>query len=122
MYESVPQELKSLPNWVGWKLEIKNSKPTKVPYSRPGVNASTKDPKAWVNFNDVCNIMPSKEKGIGFVFNGNGIIGIDLDHCFNLDGTVVEKFKIVESHVFPGHVPGIKISVLAHFAAFFLIA
>ena len=95
MYESVPQELKSLPNWVGWKLETKNNKPTKVPYSRPGVNASTKDPKAWVSFNDVCNIISSKEKGIGFVFDGNGILGIDLDHCFNIDGTIISKFKDV---------------------------
>ena len=93
MYETVPQELKSLPNWVGWKLEInEKGKPTKVPYSRPGFKASTKDPKAWVNFDDVCNIVSSKEKGIGFVFDGNGIVGIDLDHCFTLEGTIKKEF------------------------------
>jgi len=96
MYETVPQELKSLPNWVGWKLELnEKGKPTKIPYSRPNIKASTKNPNAWVDFNDVCNIISSKEKGIGFVFDGNGTVGIDLDHCFNLDGTVDKKFSEV---------------------------
>ena len=97
MYETVPQELKSLPNWVGWKLETRDGKPTKVPYSRPGVRAASTNPKDWVNFNDVCNIISSKEKGIGFVFDGNGIVGIDLDHCFNLDGTIKHEFANVLS-------------------------
>jgi hypothetical protein len=97
MYETVPQELKDLPNWVGWKLETRDGKPTKVPYSRPGVRAASTNPQDWVNFNDVCNIISSKEKGIGFVFDGNGIVGIDLDHCFNLDGTIKHKFANVLS-------------------------
>lgn len=97
MYETVPQELKSLPNWVGWKLETRDGKPTKVPYSRPGVKASTTDSKAWVKFDDVCNIVSSKEKGIGFVFDGNGLVGIDLDHCFNLDGTIKKEFQEILS-------------------------
>ena len=97
MYETVPQELKDLPNWVGWKLETRDGKPTKVPYSRPGVRAASTNPQDWVNFNDVCNIISSKEKGIGFVFDGNGIVGIDLDHCFNLDGTIKHEFANVLS-------------------------
>src|SRR5208337_404639 len=98
MYESVPQELKDLPNWVGWKLELnEDKKPTKIPYSRPGIKASTRDPRSWVKFDDVCNIISSKEKGIGVVFDGNGIVGIDLDHCFNLDGTILVKFEEVLS-------------------------
>jgi hypothetical protein len=97
MYESVPQELKSLPNWVGWKLETRDGKPTKVPYSKTNVKAATDNPSHWRKFEDVCNIISSKEKGIGFVFDGNGITGIDLDYCFNLDGTILAKFKEVLS-------------------------
>ncbi len=92
MYETVPKELKDLPNWVGWKLETRAGNLTKVPYSKTGVRASPIDPSQWRNFTDVCNIISSKEKGIGFVFDGNGIVGIDLDHCFNLDGTVKKEF------------------------------
>jgi len=97
MYETVPQELKSLPNWVGWKLETRDGKPTKVPYSRTGIRAAATNPQDWRNFNDVCNIISSKEKGIGFVFDGNGIVGIDLDYCFNLDGTIKHEFTNVIS-------------------------
>lgn len=92
MYETVPKELKDLPNWVGWKLETRAGNLTKVPYSKTGVRASSTDPSQWRNFADVCNIISSKEKGMGFVFDGNGIVGIDLDHCFNLDGTVKKEF------------------------------
>jgi len=52
MYETVPQELKSLPNWVGWKLETRDGKPTKVPYSRTGIRAAATNPQDWRNFND----------------------------------------------------------------------
>lgn len=97
MYETVPQELKSLPNWVGWKLETRDGKPTKVPYSRTGIRAAATNPQDWRNFNDVCNIISSKEKGIGFVFDGNGIVGIDLDYCFNLDGTIKHEFTNIIS-------------------------
>ena len=92
-YPHVPEELKSLNNWVGWKLEERDGKPTKVPYSKPGVMASSTDPTAWASFNDVCNIRPSKEKGIGFVFDGNGIVGIDLDHCLDETGKINNKFS-----------------------------
>lgn len=95
MYETVPQELKSLPNWVGWKLETRDGKPTKVPYSKTGTHASSTDPTAWVKFDDVCNIPPSKEKGIGFVFDGKGIVGIDIDHCFALSGTLDDTAKSI---------------------------
>jgi hypothetical protein len=92
-YPHVPDELKALNNWVGWKLEERDGKPTKVPYARPGVMASSTDPTTWASFNDVCNIPPTKEKGIGFVFDGNGIVGIDLDHCLDEKGKVCDKFS-----------------------------
>jgi len=92
MYESLPHDLTSLPNWVGWKLEIRDNKPTKVPYSQVGVMASTSDPKSWRTFDQVKGIVPSKEKGIGFVFDGNGIVGIDLDHCLT-DNKISDIFK-----------------------------
>lgn len=32
--ENTPEELKSLPQWVVWKLETRDGKPTKVPRRR----------------------------------------------------------------------------------------
>jgi len=95
-YASVPQELKELHNWVGWKLtETKDNKLTKLPYSSASTLASSTDPSGWRDFEEVCKIPPTKDKGVGFVFNGNGIIGIDLDHCLDENGNINEKFSDV---------------------------
>ena len=100
-YDQIPEDLKSLPNWVGWKLEERNGKPTKIPYSSTHDLASSTDPKTWRAFTDVCGIPPTKEKGIGFVFGGVGedgkvIVGIDLDKCLDESGNITnEKFVIV---------------------------
>ena len=93
-YESVPEELKALPNWVGWKLEIRDGedRPTKVPYASTHEKASSTSPLTWRAFTDVCEIPPSQEKGIGFVFDGKGIVGIDLDDCL-FDNAIDPKFE-----------------------------
>lgn len=91
-YATVPLELKQLPNWVGWKLTLtKDNKHTKLPYSSPSDLAVTTKSETWRTFDDVKAIPPSKDKGVGFVFDGNGIVGIDLDHCL-VDGKVSDKF------------------------------
>jgi len=92
MYEHIPQDLTSLNNWVGWKLELRDNKPTKIPYSQVGVMASSTDSKTWRTFDEVKGIIASKEKGIGFVFDGNGIVGIDLDHCLT-NNKISDIFK-----------------------------
>jgi hypothetical protein len=94
-YETVPLELKQLNNWVGWKLESRNNKLTKIPYSGTGIPASSTDATTWRSFDDVKKIAPTKEKGIGFVFNGNGIVGIDIDHCISENGEISNKFESV---------------------------
>jgi hypothetical protein len=91
-YASVPDELKKMPNWVGWKLESKSDgKPTKIPYSQTGVLASSTNTETWRCFDDVKDIPPMKSMGAGFMFDGNGIVGIDLDHCLQ-DGIIDERF------------------------------
>lgn len=44
-----------------------------------GVNASTTDARTWSTFDQVAR--SSIGDGVGFVFNADGIAGIDLDHC-----------------------------------------
>jgi putative DNA primase/helicase len=94
-YDAVPEELKQLPNWVGWKLTLsKDKKLTKLPYCTTNKLASSTNPATWLHYEDVFKIPPSKDKGIGFVFDGNGIVGIDLDHCYN-DGVISDEFSTI---------------------------
>jgi putative DNA primase/helicase len=78
--------MKTLPCWVLWKLELKGSRQTKVPYTIYHEYASSTNPKTWTTFENVSRVYESSEKysGIGFVFTEeNGIIFVDIDHCFN---------------------------------------
>jgi putative DNA primase/helicase len=78
----VPLFLKSLPNWIRWKLEIgSNSKPTKIPYQVNGRKASSTDPSTWTDYQtSVTGAIVNHKQGIGFAVNG-GIVGFDLDGC-----------------------------------------
>ncbi len=51
--EDIPEELKSRPQWVVWKLETRDGKPTKVPYkSETGRRASVTELMTWSAFED----------------------------------------------------------------------
>lgn len=81
MFENIPNDLRSFPQWVVWKFEETiNGKPTKVPFSpRTGQHASVNDPSTWATFEDACQAS-SWFNGIGFVFTDNDpFTGIDLD-------------------------------------------
>lgn len=81
------QKIKKLPVWLLWKKEVRNGKPTKVPYKSAGVYASSTDSETWDTFNNLKkkyfkDQLLSSEKGIGIVFDDTAnIIGIDFDHC-----------------------------------------
>jgi hypothetical protein len=85
-YSAVPQQLKDIPNWVGWKHEVRDGKPTKIPYNINSNGsaewAKTNDPTTWTNFkhaveaSDVLN--GSDYDGIGVVFTDD-FQGGDLD-------------------------------------------
>jgi len=76
-YNQVPQELKNLPRWVGFT-------PDKIPMQAHGVRASSTNPTTWSTFERACEFASTDGlAGVGFVFNGDGIVGIDLDACVN---------------------------------------
>lgn len=83
-FQSIPSELRALPQWVCWKLEIVAGRLTKVPYSATtGRKASTTDPATWASFEQCLAAHRNGRQfnGIGFVFtDSNGLTGIDLDH------------------------------------------
>ena len=83
-YDNIPQELRVLKQWV-CANEI-----SKVPMQANGpYPASSTNPNTWSTFEDaVCAVEAGDYDYIGFVFNDNGIVGIDIDDGYTPDGYV----------------------------------
>jgi hypothetical protein len=93
---SIPEELRSCPQWVAWKL-VENpgaKKPRKLPINpHTGGTASSTDPATWSDYALAVKAVASyRLAGIGFVFAaGDPYAGIDLDNCCNLEtGEIAE--------------------------------
>lgn len=85
-YSNIPPELKALPQWVcvwnGSKIPMRA-------FQRKG--ASSVKPETWSDFEAAVNAVDNGAYDhIGFVFNDNGIIGIDIDAGFDEDGFLSE--------------------------------
>jgi len=93
MYQNIPSELKSLPNWCLWKYEdIGATKSTKVPYSPNGKHADVNRPETWCSFDEA--VAAAKDySGIGFVFTNSGYAFIDLDESLD-QATLARQIKI----------------------------
>jgi hypothetical protein len=74
-YDNIPEELKRLNQWVCANGDSKV--PMQATCDRP---ASSTNPTTWASFEDaVWAVEHGYYDHIGFVFNDNGIVGIDLD-------------------------------------------
>ena len=76
-FENMPLELKCYDQWVVWK-------DAKVLYdpTRPNSKAKVNDPYSWGSFQQAeAAYSEGGWLGVGFVLTGNGIAGVDLDHC-----------------------------------------
>lgn len=83
---NIPNELKSLQQWVCTRGD------SKVPMIATTYSAaSSTNPNTWSSFG---HALHSVESGmydyVGFVFNNNGIVGIDIDDGYNEDGFMSE--------------------------------
>jgi primase-polymerase (primpol)-like protein len=84
--ENIPERLTERPQWVCWRLEERDAKTTKVPYT-PGTlrRASSTDLLTWRTFSEAIAAYERSEprySGIGFVFcSADPFVGIDLDDC-----------------------------------------
>lgn len=100
-FDNVPDELRSLPQWVIWG--ISDSRP-KIPYSpRMTSPAEADNPSTWGTFDEAVMTAERKDCGIGFEFgNPAGYAGIDIDHCIHDDGTLsdmaAEIVRLMDSY------------------------
>ena len=81
-YQNIPDELKSLTQWVCSYSD------SKVPMMAQAYSpASSTNPNTWSTFQAaVQSVEHGNYEHIGFVFNDNGIIGIDIDTGYDEDG------------------------------------
>ena len=92
MLDNFPEELRNLPQWIGWKRVPSRTRPGKTdkipvdPHS--GDNASTTNPATWGTFDEAVAAAKRYElAGVGFVFTENDpYTGVDLDHCIDEAG------------------------------------
>lgn len=84
-YDTIPTELTELPQWVcAWKIQNTDA-------SQNQKGASSVSPDTWSTYKEA---KAAVEQGaydyLGFVFNNNGIIGIDVDRGYDNDGFLSE--------------------------------
>lgn len=76
----IPAELAALPQWVCWGAK---GKARKCPYNpRTGYPAKAGQPDTWADLATAAKaVNAGRYEGVGFEFNGGGIVGVDFDHC-----------------------------------------
>lgn len=99
IFEQIPKELRTLPQWVCWKFEEKEGKPTKIPINaRTGGRAKTNTPSTWTTGLTAYTYYLHRNngdgiQGIGFVVSANdSYVGIDLDHCRNPESGEIQQW------------------------------
>jgi putative DNA primase/helicase len=98
--DGIPDEIRTIRNWICWREGMRDGKPTKIPtkpYRTNGdINADVTNPEhrrdfdtAWESFND----HRVDADGVGFVFSDDvTIVGIDLDNCRDPDTGEIEEW------------------------------
>jgi primase-polymerase (primpol)-like protein len=101
LLDNIPEEMRRRRQWLVWKSEERDGKPTKVPYIAGGVGkASSTDSETWRTFEEAVQALGTgRYDGIGFVFSsGDPFAGVDLDKCRDPETGELEEWaaKIVQ--------------------------
>jgi len=89
---TLPAALRALPRWVCWRYESRHGKWTKAPMRPDGVPAKSNDPATWAPFEKAYGAaLRYAGFGVGFML-GDGVVGIDLDHCRDPESGVIEAW------------------------------
>ncbi len=87
--------IKDLRQWLCWRIEERNGKLTKVPYSpRTGQRANSTAPETWGSYDEAVNAYKEHGyDGIGFVFTSDDdLCGVDLDTCLDPEAGEIEAW------------------------------
>lgn len=100
-YAKIPLELKQTRRWVGYKIENRDGKDTKVPYNAiNGYKSQSNNPATWTTFRvALLGQIKYGFNGIGFMlgeFDGVRYFGVDLDNHELSDGTKPMSVKEFE--------------------------
>lgn len=103
-FGNMPPELKALPRWVCWEYrhnpDNPNDKPSKLPMQTTGQLASCTKPHTWTTYEAAkaaYENAPTKYAGVGFVLDGDGVAGVDIDDCFIDDVPSPEAMALLAS-------------------------
>ncbi len=96
-FEAIPAELKALKQFVNWGVEL-GAGNIKQPYSPITKHSSDwTNPANWGTFKQAYQgVLDGWAAGVGFAFNGGGVIGVDLDNCFKGGKLITEAEDIVK--------------------------
>ena len=82
--DNIPQDIRLLNQWVGVGVDSKAPMRVDTLYA-----ASSTNPNTWCSFAEARNAVSNGEITYpGFVFNDNGIIGIDIDDGYDEEGFI----------------------------------
>jgi hypothetical protein len=95
------KNIQDLRQWLCWRIEDRDGKPTKVPYSPlTGEKASTMDPETWASYSEAVEAYREHGySGIGLVFSEDDpFCGVDVDGCMNPETGEIEGWaqEIIE--------------------------
>ena len=95
------QNIRDLRQWLCWRIEERDGKLTKVPYSPlTGEKASTTNPETWVGYSLAVEAYREHGYGgIGVAFSEDDpFCGVDLDGCLNPEAGEIEGWarEIIE--------------------------
>jgi hypothetical protein len=88
-------DMRDLRQWLCWRSEERDGKPTKIPYSPlTGKRASSTSPGTWAGYEEAVRACEEHGYGgIGFVFTSeDDLCGVDLDGRLNADTGEIEPW------------------------------
>ena len=98
-FPAVPAELKARRQWVCWRAETRDGKPTKIPYQVNRRTAQTNQADTWMDYQTVCDHLDNFS-GIGFVFSEDDpYCGIDFDDCLDAQGELKDWAKPIVDRI-----------------------
>jgi hypothetical protein len=93
--QTIPAMLISRRQWVAWRVDERNGKPTKIPINAAtGAPAATNRSNTWASFDEACRRWETDGlAGVGYVFSpDDGLTGVDLDKCRDPETGDIEQW------------------------------